>query len=383
MDFRFSEEQEFFRSQVRDAVQRLVIPKIAEIDQAEDFPRGLWDEFAALGYFGLRHPERYGGMDADTVTSMIFFEELARGSVGFSMAVTVQMLMGTYFVGRFGSEAVKQRVLVPAIKGEKVAAICFTEDQSGSDLAGTQTTAVRDGDSWVLNGRKQWVTNGPHCDFATVLAQTQPGAGLKGLSFFLVENGTPGFLRGQMFHKLGSRGSMTGELVFDNVRVPLENHLGEELGRGIQYSTDILNLVRVMTGLNACAIARGAMEEARDFARKRVAFGEPIASYQLIRAKFGKFFAEHEAARTLLYRVAWMIDEGMSCQPEAMAAKYFATEMCLDAVDQCTRIYGGNAFASEYAPQRFFRDARFLLYGGGTHEVLLNFLGRLYVEGKI
>ena len=146
MDFRFSEEQEFFRSQVRDAVDRLIVPHIKELDEREEFPRELWDEFAGLGYFGLRHPEAYGGMDADTITSMIFFEELARGSVGFSMSVTVQMLMGTYFIGRFGNEEIKQRVLVPAIEGKKIAAICFTEDQSGSDLAGTQTTAVRDGD---------------------------------------------------------------------------------------------------------------------------------------------------------------------------------------------------------------------------------------------
>jgi butyryl-CoA dehydrogenase len=383
MDFRFTEEQEFFRTQVRDAVDRLVLPRVTELDEREEFPRELWKEFAALGYFGLRHPERYGGLDADTITSMIFFEELARGSVGFSMSVTVQMLMGTYFVGRFGSDAIKDRVLAPAIRGEKIAAICFTEDQSGSDLGGTQTRAVREGDEWVITGRKQWVTNGPICDFATVLCQTQPGAGIKGLSFFLVEHGTKGFERGKHMGKLGSRSSLTGDLAFDDVRVPLENHLGEELGRGVQYSTDILNLVRVMTGLNACAIARGAMEDARQYALKRVAFGKPIADYQLIKAKFGKFFAQYEAARTLLYRVAWMIDEGQECQAEAMAAKYFATEMCLEAVDECTRVYGGNAFASEYAPQRYFRDARFLLYGGGTHEVLLNFLGGLFLKGKL
>jgi alkylation response protein AidB-like acyl-CoA dehydrogenase len=247
MDFGFSEEQEFFRSQVRDAVDRLILPRAAALDEAEEFPRDLWDELAGLGYFGLRHEEKHGGMAADTVTSMIFFEELARGSVGFSMAVTVQMLMGTYFVGRFGSDAIKRRVLEPAIQGQKIAAICFTEDQSGSDLAGTQTRAVRDGDEWVITGRKQWVTNGPLCDFATVLCQTEPGSGLKGLSFFLVENGTPGFERGQHFAKLGSRASLTGELIFDDVRVPLENHLGDELGKGLEYSTDILNLVRVMT----------------------------------------------------------------------------------------------------------------------------------------
>jgi len=152
MDFRFTEEQEFFRSQVRDAVDRMIIPRAEEIDEKEEFPQDLWDEFAALGFLGLRHPEAYGGLDADTITSMIFFEELARGSNGFSMAVTVQMLMGTYFIGRFGSEEVKQRCLAPAITGEKMAAICFTEDQSGSDLAGTRTTATRDGDDWSIHG---------------------------------------------------------------------------------------------------------------------------------------------------------------------------------------------------------------------------------------
>lgn len=379
MDFRFSEEQEFFRNQVRDAVDRLVRPRIAEIDRRAEFPRDLWDEFAGLGYFGLRHPAAHGGLDADTVTSMIFFEELARGSCGFFMAVTVQMLMGTYFVGRFGSPAIRQRVLEPAIRGEKIGAICFTESQSGSDLAGVRTTAVRDGDGWVLHGTKEWITNGPICDFATVLATTDPKAGLKGLSFFLVENGTPGFARGQKIEKLGARGSVTGELVLDHVRVPAENLLGEP-GKGVTYVTDILNQVRVMTGLAACSIADEALRDAKDYAKRREAFGKPISEYQLIREKFGRCWAKREAARTLLYRVAWMIDAGLECQREAMAAKWVATEMCLEAVDEATRIYAGNGFTPEYPAERFFRDARFLLSGGGTHEVLLDYLGRTYLR---
>jgi alkylation response protein AidB-like acyl-CoA dehydrogenase len=380
MDFRFTEEQEFFRSQVRDAVDRLIVPRAEEIDEKEEFPRDLWDDFARLGFLGLRHPERYGGLDADTITAMIFFEELARGSNGFSMAVTAQMLMGTYFVGRFGSEEVKQRILVPAIRGEKIGAICFTEDQSGSDLAGTRTTAVRDGEDWVISGTKQWVTNGPVCDFATVLATTDPEKGMKGLDFFLVEMDREGAGRGQKMTKLGSRGSSTGELVFDHVRVPAECFLGDEVGNGVLHTTDILNHVRVMTGLNACAIARQAMDDAREYANRRVAFGRPISKFQLISAKFGKFYAQYEACRTLLYRVAWMLDEGLPCQREAMAAKYMATEMCLEAVDEATRIFGGAAFAREYPAQRYFRDARFLLYGGGTHEVLLNYLGRQFLK---
>lgn len=381
MEFRFTEEQDFFRSQVKDTVDRLIRPRVREIDEKDVFPRDLWDEMARLGYFGLRHEERWGGMEADTVTSMIFFEELARGSSGFFMSVTVQMLMGTYFIGRFGSDEIKADVLQPAIEGRKVTCICFTEDQSGSDLAGTRTTARRDGDGWIVSGTKQWITNGPLANAATVMATTDPSAGLKGLSFFLLEDTMEGFAKGQTFHKLGTRGAPCGELVFEDVRIPGDHHLGEELGKGLEYSTDILNQVRIMTGLAACSIAHEAMRDAAGFARGRVAFGKPISKYQLIREKFGRFYAKYEAARTLLYRAAWMIDEGLECRREAMAAKWFATEMCLEAVDEATRIYAGNGFSMEYEPQRFFRDARFLLSGGGTHEVLLNFLGGQFLRG--
>lgn len=380
MDFRFTEEQEFFRNSVRDVVDRLVRPRAQEIDETNEFPHDLWKEFAGLGYLGLRLPEAYGGLEADVITSMIFYEEIARGSCGFAMAVTMQILMGTYFVGRFGSEEIKQRVLVPAIRGEKIGTICFTEDQSGSDLAGTRTTATPKDGGWVLNGRKMWITNGPICDFCTVLATTDPAKGLDGLSFFLVEEGTEGFSRGQTLHKLGSRGSVTGELIFENVWVPEENLLGEGPGNGVKYTTEILNEVRVMTALNACAIADEAMSDARKFALERVAFGKPIARYQLIRAKFADHWAWYEAARLFAYKCAWMIQEGMSCQHECMLAKMFATEMCQKAVDEASRVYGGNSFAMEYPQQRFLRDARFSLFGGGCHEVLRNALGAAYLR---
>ncbi len=380
MDFRFTEEQEFFRTTVRDVVDRLIRPRAQEIDEKNEFPRDLWKQFAELGYLGLRHPEKYGGMEADVITAMIMYEELARGSCGFAMSATMQMLMGTYFVGRFGSEEIKQRVLVPAIKGEKIGTICFTEDQSGSDLAGTRTNAVQKDGGWVLNGRKMWATNGPVCDFATVLAQTDPQKGMDGLSYFLVEKEREGFGRGQVIHKLGSRGSVTGELVFDNVWLPAENLLGEGPGNGVRLSTDILNEVRVMTALNACAIANEAMNDARKFAQERVAFGKPIAKYQLIRSKFAEHWAWHDAARLYSYKAAWMISEGLECQAECMLAKMFAAEMCQKAVDEASRIYGGNSFAHEYPQQRFLRDARFVLYGGGTHEVLQNYLGATYLR---
>jgi butyryl-CoA dehydrogenase len=380
MDFNFTDDQNFFRTSVKKAVDGLIRPRIQAIDEADEFPYDLWKEFANLGYFGLRHPEEYGGMNADTITSMIFYEELARGSCGFSMSVTMQMLMGTYFIGRFGSEEIKRRVLAPAIAGEKIGTICFTEEHSGSDLAGTQTTAIPKDGGWVLRGRKMWITNGPVCDFCTVLATVDPAKGLDGLSFFLVEKGMEGFSIGQSFKKLGSRGSVTGELVFDDVWVPGENLLGDGPGNGIASTTDILNEVRVMTALNACAIANEAMTDARDYALNRVAFGKPIARYQLIRQKFANHWAAYEAARLLAYKSAWMIQEGMECQYECMLAKMFATEMCMSAVDEASRVYGGNSFAMEYPQQRYLRDARFLLFGGGCHEVLQNALGAAYLR---
>jgi len=380
MDFKFTDEQAFFRASVKDAVDRLIRPRDQEIDETNEFPMDLWKQFAELGYLGLRHPEKYGGLDADVITSMIFYEELARGSCGFCMAVTMQILMGTYFIARFGTEEIKQRVLVPAIKGEKIGTICFTEDQSGSDLAGTRTTAVKKDNGWAINGRKMWSTCGPICDFATVLATIDPSKGLDGLSFFLVEKGADGFSTGQSINKLGSRGSVTGELIFDNVWVPDENLLGEGPGNGVKYTTDILNEVRVMTALNACAISNEAISDARKYALERVAFGKPISKFQLIRSKFANHWAWYEAARLFAYKAAWMIQEGMECRYECMLAKMFATEMCMSAVDEASRIYGGNSFAMEYPQQRFLRDARFLLFGGGCHEVLQNTLGAAYLR---
>lgn len=382
MDFRLTQEQEFFQRAVAEAVDKMVAPMAQEIDEKDEFPWELWREFAALGYIGIRYPEELGGMNADKVTCMLFYEELTRGSVGFAQSVIMNALMGTHFLYRFGSQSTKDRCLLPAIRGQKIATICFTEDQSGSDLAATRTTATKTADGWVINGTKMWITNGPLCDFATVLATTEPCSGMKGLNFFLVEKGTPGFSPGQVIHKLGCRGTVTGELVLDNVRIPEENLLGEELGKGMVYLGEILNEVRAMTGAMALGISRAAFHEGLQYARKRVAFGNPIGTYQLIRAKIAEMATEIQAARLMVHYAAWRMDQGLDCRSEAAMAKMFATEVCLKVVDEVTRIYGANGFAQEYSPQRFFRDARFLLYGGGTHEILKDFLGRQIV-GKL
>jgi len=382
VDFRLSEEQEFFKKTVADTVDRMIMPHVEQIDETDEFPWPLWKEFTSLGYLGLRYPEDVGGMEADKVTSMIFYEEISRASIGFAQSVIMNMLMGTHMVQRWGTEEMKQRCLLPAISGEKIATICFTEDQSGSDLAGTRTSAKKVDGGWVLNGTKNWITNGPLADFATVLATTDPSKGMKGLNFFLVEKGTLGFSPGQVLHKLGCRGTITGELVFEDVFVPDENLLGAEEGKGVMYLGEVLDEIRCMTGAMALGLARTAFDDGLDYARKRVVFGKPIGEQQLIRAKFAEMATEMEAARLLVYNAAWMIDEGMSARVPAAMAKMFAVEMCCNVVDEVTRIYGANGFAHEYGAQRYFRDARFLLYGGGTHEILKNFLGKEIVSGR-
>ena len=382
MYFGLTEEQEFFRTAVSDTVERMIIPHVEKIDETDEFPMELWKEFSALGYLGLRYPEELGGIAADPVTSMIFYEEISRGSVGFAQAVIMNTLMGTHFLYRFGSPEIKERCLIPAIRGEKITTMCFTEDQSGSDIANTRTVAKKVAGGWVLNGTKNWSTNGPIADCATVLATTDPALGMKGLNFFLVEKGMAGFSPGQTIHKLGARGPVTGELVFVDVFVPDENLLGAQVGKGAEYLGEILDEVRCMTGAMALGIARAAFDDALEYARKREAFGKPIGEYQLIRAKFADMATEMEASRLMVYQTAWMLGEGLPTRKIAAMSKMFATETCLKVVDEVTRIFGANGFAQEYGPQRYFRDARFLLYGGGTHEILRNFIGRELVAGR-
>jgi butyryl-CoA dehydrogenase len=387
VDFRLTEEQEFFRATIADTVDRLILPKVEEIDESDEFPWELWKQFTALGYLGLRYPEDIGGMDADTITSNLFYQELARGSCGFAMAVTMNMLMGTYFLFRFGSQEIRDRLMIPAIKGDKIATICFTEDQSGSDVGGTRTSATKVDGGWVIKGTKNWITNGPLAEFATVLCQTDPEKGVKGLDFFLVEKGMEGFSYGQVLHKMGARGPVTGELVFDNVFVPDDHFLGDEVGNGVSHLGDILAEVRVMTASQAVGLATTALKDGLEYARARKAFGHVIGDYELIRSKFAEIIMEMDAAKLMIFRAAWMIDEnkagrGPVPREEAFLTKMFATEMCLKCVDEVTRIYGANGFATEYGPQRYFRDARFLLYGGGTHEIIKDFIGGQMVKGR-
>lgn len=379
MDFRLTEEQEMFRRSVAEFVDREVAPRAAEIDERGEFPEDLFRRCGELGYFGLRYPEEVGGVGADMTTFNLMIEELARGSMSLAASVAMQGLMGTDFLYRFGTEDHKERLLRPALRGEKIGAIAMTEPDYGSDLGGIQTTAVpRDG-GWVINGRKMWVTSGSRADFFTIAAKTDPEAGFRGVDLFLVEKGTPGLVVGRPIEKLGTRASETTELALNEVWVPAENLFGEP-GTGYRNLGAILSQIRVMTGALALGLGRAALEASLRYAQERVQFGRPIAKFQAIQHKLAEMATELEAARWLVYYATWQVDSGINDARTASMAKLFASEMAQKLADQATRIFGSYGYAMEYEAQRYYRDARFLLYGGGTSEILKNVIARELLE---
>ena len=375
MDFSLTEDQQFFIDNLSRLVDGMIKPKAEEIDVKDEITTDIIRELGKLEYLGIRYPESVGGMDADMLTYALFIEEIARGSLSVGANVAMQTLMGTDFIFRFGSDEIKERCFFPALKGEKYGTIAFTEPNAGSDLAGIRTTAQKDGDSYIINGHKTWITNATVADFATVIATTDRSKGLKGLGFFLVERDTPGYIVGKKIDKLGTRGAENTELTFQDCRIPAENLLGEE-GKGVVYLGLILAEIRIMTGALALGLAKTAYEDGLQYSKERTAFGRPIAKFQLIASKLTDMYINYEAAKLMVYKAAWLKDNGLPHMKESASAKMFATEMACKVVDEVTRIYGAYGFAMEYGAQRYFRDARFLLYGGGTHEILKTVIAR-------
>jgi len=375
MDFSFTDEQKFFRNQAARAVEELVLPQAAAIDRDDVFPRDLFEKLGKLGYYGIRYPADVGGMGADCTTFTIFAEELAKASISFAATVTMQCLMGTNFLHRFGTDEQKQRLLIPAIKGEKMGVIALTEPDCGSDLGAVGTRAKKDGDGYVLTGRKLWITNAGEADFFTVAATLDPSKRIHGLGFFLVEKDRPGFSVGRKIDKISARGASAGELILDECRVPKENLLGEE-GKGARYLNDILSEIRIMISALALGLAESARAAGLRYAGEREAFGKPIGNFQLIQEKIAEMDVRIKTSWLLTYYAAWLKDRGSFPAKEAAMAKLYSTEMACYVVDEVTRIHGAYGIAEEFPAQRFFRDARFLLFGGGTSEILKTVIAR-------
>jgi alkylation response protein AidB-like acyl-CoA dehydrogenase len=373
---RFTPEQEEFRRAVARFVDAEVVPEADGLDERAEFPRRLFQRLGELGYLGLRYPESYGGADADMVTYCLFAEELARGSLSVAAVAGMQSLMGTYFIYKYGDEGLRHRYLVPALHGELVCTFALTEPNAGSDVANMSTRAERRGDAWVLRGTKTWVTNAPVADVLTVAAKTSGERGLKHVALFLLDRAKMrGITLGKRIDKIAVRASETGEITLDDVEVPTQYLLGGETG-GVEKVGGVLAEARIMTAALSIGLARAAYEAALKYARERHAFGKPIVEHQAISFKLADMLTSLHGAMLMTYQTAAQLDAGRPVGREAAMAKLFASEMAVRVTDEAARIFASYGLATEYPVQRYFRDARFLLPGGGTSELLRVIIGR-------
>jgi alkylation response protein AidB-like acyl-CoA dehydrogenase len=370
-----SNAEQLIRKTMANFVDTELIPKAQEIDEKGEFPMEIFQEMGRMGVFGIRYPKDKGGSGGNTTLYCIIVEEMARGLVSAAATVAMQCLMGTNFLFHFGTPEMHEKYFLPAMRGEKIGCFCLTEPEAGGDLGSVSTLATKTADGYLLNGLKTWVTNGPVASFFTVLCQTEPAKKLRGLNFFFVPRETPGLSLSKPFSLLGTRTTKICELALTGVKIPPEYRLCPE-GQGTDNLLSILAEIRSMTAALALGLVRAALHDCIQYAHERMAFGKPIGTYQLIQAKVAEMYVDLEAAKLLTYRATHLVDDKIPCLPQATMAKYFATEAACKAGDYATRIFGAYGYSMEYTAQRYYRDNRFLLYGGGTHEVLLPNIAR-------
>ena len=362
MDFTLSDEQAAIRDAFRAFADREIRPLAAELDENPRFPRELFEQAGALGFFAMRYPEPEGG-GADLLAYLLAVEELARGSLGVAAACTMQSLMGTHFVHRFAAGDVRARLLGPALEGKVIGTICMTEPDAGSDLLAIATRAERRGDRWHLSGRKTWITSAPVADMFTVFART----GEKELSVFLVERGAHGLTVGRDIDKMGVRTSVTSEVSFEDT--PATCLLGSA-GHGTTYLREILVEIRLMTAALALGVGRAAQEAALRYAHERVQFGRPIAKFQAVQMHLAEMATSLEAARHLVEYAAWESEQGRPSAQLANMAKLCASEAAWETCEKAARVLASYGYARDYPVERYLRDVRFTLIGGGTSEIL-------------
>ena len=374
-----SDIEKLQRKTMAKFVDEEVIPTAREHDESGDFPYDLFKRLADMGVLGIRYPKKAGGSGGNTTLYCISMEELARGLLSLAGTTAMQCLMATDGLYRYGTKGMHEKYFHPAMKGDMIGAFQLTEPEAGSDLGNVRTLATKVKDGWVINGMKTWSTSGPIGSFHTVLCQTDPEKGLKGLMFFFIPADTPGFSHSKRFDMLGTRTTQMSEIYFNNCHVPDEHMLGT-LGRGLDVLLTILAEIRIMTACLALGLQRACLNDSIRYAKERIQFGKAIGKYQLIQAKIANMAVNIEASTLMAYKVTHLIDDNIPCLNEASMAKYFATEGACKAADEATRIYGAYGYSMEYAVQRYYRDCRFLLYGGGTHEVLQTTIARQYLR---
>ncbi len=367
MDFSLSDEQRQIRETFARFCDERIRPHAQALDEAHEYPRELMKELAELGFFGMRYPEDVGGVDMDLSSQCLALEEIARGSMSLAGCATMQSLMGTKFLQMLGNDDIRERLLKPALRAEKIGAICMTEPNAGSDLGSISTSAEKVDGGFKLNGQKMWVTAAPVADFFTVFARA--GEEQK-LTIFLVERDFKGLNIGRAIEKMGVWALPTSELALDDCFVPDSHCLSQEIGDGEEHLRKLLAEIRIVTGALALGGGRAALEDATVYAGERQQFGKPINRFQAIQLKLAEMATDMEAARQLVHYAAWLKDEDKPHHKEAAMAKLFASESAAEVCDKAARILASYGYAMEYPVQRYLRDIRFTLIGGGTSDIL-------------
>lgn len=375
-----SEEHEMIRQAARDFAQKEIAPVAAEFDESGDFPYATIKKMGRMGLMGIEVPEEYGGAGLDTLSYVLALEEICKVDASHGTIMSVNNSLFCYALLRFGSEEIKQKYLAPVASGEAIGAYSLTEPMSGSDAGNMRSKAVRDGDHYVINGRKSWVTSAPVAEFILLFTMTDPERRHQGISAFVIESDSPGFERGKKEPKLGIRASATSEIVFDGYRVPVENRLGEE-GEGFKIAMAVLDAGRIGIASQALGISEAAYEASLVFAREREAFGQKIGEFQGISFKLADMKTRIEASRLLIYSAALAKERskqtGQRFTLEASIAKLFASETAMFCAHAAVQIHGGMGYSKELPVERFFRDAKITEIYEGTSEIQRLVIARL------
>ncbi|RED48277.1 acyl-CoA dehydrogenase family protein [Seonamhaeicola aphaedonensis] len=378
----FNEEHQLFRDSLRNFLKKEVVPHIDEWEKKGkiDF-KTIWKKIGDMGFFGIHYPEAYGGSDLDIFYTVILQEELQRiNSGGFAAAVWAHVYLAMTHLNAEGSEAIKQKYLVPSISGDKLGCLCITEPSGGSDVAGMRTTAVKDGDSYIINGSKTFITNGFYSDYLVLAAKTNPDIGNKGISIFVVDRDASG-ISATKLNKLGWRASDTAEIAFDKVKVPASNLLGEE-NKGFSYIMQHFSLERLVMGINAHARAEFALEYTLNYMSERTAFGKELNKFQALRHRYVDMYADMEICKAYNYSIAARLDKGEYVVKEASISKLKSTKMADDVIYECLQFLGGYGYMEDYPLARMLRDSRLGPIGGGTSEILKEILSKMVIDKK-
>jgi alkylation response protein AidB-like acyl-CoA dehydrogenase len=379
MDFNLSEEHEMLRKTVRDFAKKEVEPTAAERDEEERFDRSLYDKMGELGLTGIPWPEEYGGIGSDFLSYVIAVEELSRVCASTGTTLSAHTSLASWPIFKFGTEEQKQQFLRPLATGEKLGAYGLTEPGSGSDAGGMRTTAVKDGDSYVLNGSKIFTTNAGEAEIYIVFAVTEPGKKHHGTSAFIIEKGTPGFSFGKKEKKLGIRSSLTLELIFEDCRIPKENLLGAE-GEGFKIAMMTLDGGRNGIAAQAVGIAQGALDAATAYAKEREQFGKPIGQQQAVGFKLADMATKIEAARLLTYQAAWRESEGLPYGKASAMSKLYAGDTAMEVTTEAVQVFGGYGYTKDYPVERYMRDAKITQIYEGTNEIQRLVISRLLLK---